>query len=151
MLVFQTANTSGSPLRESPSPFIIGAWLDALSHYPGNLPKILADILKFGCLLGYNGPKVLILSDNLPTAKNDPDTIEKKIADDLLHRRIVVTNATLPFISSPLGFVPKPDGSWRRIHHLSYPAGKLTNDGIYSCNYLLFLIPIDAGSCGTSV
>ena len=56
--------------------------------------------------------------------------MEKKIADDLLHRRIVLTNATLPFISSLLGFVSKPDGSRCRIHHLSYPAGKSTNDGI---------------------
>ena len=98
MLVFQTANTSGSPLQKLPSLFIISAWLDALSHYPGNMPEILADILKFGYLLGYNRPKVLILSDNLPTAKNDLDTMEKKIADDLLYRRIVVANATLPFI-----------------------------------------------------
>ena len=128
--MFQTANTSGPPLQNSPSPFITDAWRDALSCYPGNLSKILTDILKFGCLLGYNGPKVLILSDNMPTAKNDPDTMEKKITDDLLHRRIVITSATTPFISSPLGFVPKPDGSWRRIHHLSYPAGRSTNDGI---------------------
>jgi hypothetical protein len=43
---------------------------------------------------------------------------------------MVITNTTTPFISSPLGFVPKPDKSWHRIHHLSYAAGKSTNDGI---------------------
>ena len=35
-----------------------------------------------------------------------------------------------PFISSPLGLVPKSDGGWRRIHDLSFPRGKSVNDGI---------------------
>jgi hypothetical protein len=35
-----------------------------------------------------------------------------------------------PFISSPLGLVPKHDGDFRRIHHLSHPAGRSVNDNI---------------------
>ena len=34
------------------------------------------------------------------------------------------------FISSPLGLAPKPNGGWRRIHHLSHPAGRSVNDYI---------------------
>ena len=31
---------------------------------------------------------------------------------------------------SPLGLVRKPDGGYRRTHHLSHPPGCSTNDGI---------------------
>ena len=34
------------------------------------------------------------------------------------------------FHQSPLGLVPKRDGKFRLIHHLSYPAGESVNDGI---------------------
>ena len=62
---------------------------------------------------GYTNPQYTVTSRSRPILQVYP-----------------LTKATTPFISSPLGFVPKPDGSWCRIYHLSYPAGKLTNDGI---------------------
>ena len=34
------------------------------------------------------------------------------------------------FISSPLGLVPKSNGTWRRVHHLSHPEGSSVNDFI---------------------
>ncbi len=34
------------------------------------------------------------------------------------------------YVCSPLGLVPKHDGSWRRIHDLSFPYGDSVNDGI---------------------
>ena len=47
---------------------------------------------------------------------------EKLTTDITLHRVAIVGSKTpTPFISSPLGFVPKHDGSLRRIHHLSHP------------------------------
>ena len=30
----------------------------------------------------------------------------------------------------PIGVIPKSDGGWRLITHLSYPAGSSINDGI---------------------
>ena len=39
-----------------------------------------------------------------------------------------VNNPAPPFISSPLGLVPKHDGGFRKIHHLSYPSGDSVND-----------------------
>ena len=36
----------------------------------------------------------------------------------------------LPFICSQQGLVPKHDGCWRRIHHLSHPCRKLVDDYI---------------------
>jgi hypothetical protein len=36
----------------------------------------------------------------------------------------------LPYICSPLGLVPKHDGGWRKIHHLSYPRTRSVNTNI---------------------
>lgn len=41
-----------------------------------------------------------------------------------------VENPFLRFISSPLGLVPKHDGGFRKIHHLSYSNGNSVNDYI---------------------
>jgi Reverse transcriptase (RNA-dependent DNA polymerase) len=56
-----------------------------------------------------------------------------KISTDLnLHRiREVHPRPPGPFISSPLGLVPKPGtDKWRPIHHLSYPPRESVNDFI---------------------
>ena len=56
--------------------------------------------------------------------------MDDQIQADLARGRIAETTLTTPFISSPLGFVPKPDGSWRKIHHLSFPEGSSVNNHI---------------------
>ena len=70
------------------------------------------------------------LSSNLTSAFDDPHSIQSKLEDDLRLRRVVPTQPTFPFVSSPLGLVPKHDGSLRRIHHLSHPEGSSVNDHI---------------------
>ena len=109
---FRTADISGGLLINSLSPLILHAWQEGLRGYPGNLSKIIEDIIRCGCLLGYQGPDQHILSENLPTANNDPLMMERKIVEDLSCRRIAITDTSPPFISSPLGFAPKPDRSW---------------------------------------
>ena len=98
-----------------------------LSQYPGNLGHLLHDILTFGAQIGYTGPEAFILSKNLSTAVLAPSVIENKLYADLQSKRVLPVNPSLPFISSPLGLVPKHDGGWRRIHHLSYPPGRSVN------------------------
>jgi hypothetical protein len=115
------------PLNNSPSPFILPSWEALLSQYPGSLPVTLAGILKYGCQLGYNGPLQFILSQNLKSAYIDQSTISDKLTLDLALRRVVSRTPSFPFISSPLGLVPKGDGGLRRIHHLSYPQGSSVN------------------------
>ena len=56
--------------------------------------------------------------------------MDNHISRELALRRITIVEPTGPLISSPLGFVPKHDGSYRRIHHLSHPPGKSVNDYI---------------------
>lgn len=88
-------------------------------------------VLRFGAELVYEGPKAFILFDNLASALKDPTIIEKKLQEHLaLGRVIPVHQPKRPFICSPLGFVPKHNGGWRRIHHLSYPRGESVNDYI---------------------
>ena len=41
---------------------------------------------------------------------------------------------------SPVGLVPKSDGSCRLITHLSFPTGESVNDGIYLVSFLKFHI-----------
>ncbi len=89
-------------------------------------------ILRFGAEIGYKGPQnVLILSENLASAIEDPSIINNKLAEDIQLRRVIsVPTPIAPFISSPLGLVPKYDGGFRQIHHLSHPKGKSVNDHI---------------------
>lgn len=87
--------------------------------------------LRFSCLLGYTGLETLILSNNLPSALIDQLVIDNKLEENLASGRVIeIVNPVSPFISSPLGLVPKQNGGFQKIHHLSYPRGRLVNDYI---------------------
>jgi hypothetical protein len=81
-----------------------------LQKYPGTLPSTLADILTYGCDVGYKGPETLIISTNLQTTALSPDTLTKGLDKDILLRRVTIATPVLPYICSPLGLVPKHDG-----------------------------------------
>jgi len=128
--LFPSYDTLSAPLRSSPSTLRPAAWQEALSRYPGSLGDTIHGILTYGALLGYEGPLALILSKNLSSAELDEETIEKQLEKDLLSGRVEITTPDYPYICSPLGLVPKSDGNFRRIHHLSYPPRDSTNDHI---------------------
>lgn len=132
LILFPLVDASKPRLLRSPSPFIIHAWSRLLLQYPNQDLRIhLVILLRFGCLLGYTGPNTFMLSSNLPSALIDPSVIDEKLSQDLSTRRVVeVVDPVSPFITSPLGLVPKHDGGLRKIHHLSYPKGTSVNDYI---------------------
>jgi ribonuclease HI len=107
-------------------------WNYWLRNHPDiGLRNTITDVIRFGALIGYTGPPQFILGANLPSALNDPAAI----TNDVLKRATagqILKLTTLPdrFIASPLGLAPKPDGTWRRIHHLSSPTGHSVNDHI---------------------
>lgn len=127
---FQAVDTSQPPLANSPSPLRPESWRTALKQYPGDLGQLLYNILIFGAQIGYIGPSTRIISKNLSSANDDPASIEMQLQIDLTLKRVSPHPGTSPFVSSPLGLVPKPGNRWRRIHHLSYPPGNSVNDGI---------------------
>lgn len=86
--------------------------------------------LPLAAKIGYEGPKRLVLSTNMPSIMNDPVTMESQLKRDLKLRRVIPHPAIDPYICSALGFVAKGDGGWRKIHNLSAPAGRPINDGI---------------------
>lgn len=88
-------------------------------------------IIRFGAELGYDEPTdALIFSKNLSSALVDTEIIDKKLRKELALHRIVEVDQERPFISSPLGLVPKHDSGWRNINHFSHPVGHSVNDHI---------------------
>ena len=133
-VLFKLVDPSKPKLSPPPSPFIIQAWSTLLLQYPDQTLRLhLVMLLRFGCLIGYKGPDAFINSKKLPSALIQPDVIDQNIASNLALGRIIEIDApTNHFISSPLGLVPKHDGGFRKIHHLSYPHGSSVNDYIAS-------------------
>ena len=129
---FQIADTSQPPLINSPSPLYRPAWAALLEAYPGDLPTAIDNILRFGALIGYSGSDKYIVSKNLKSTSLNPTVLTEKVSSDINLRRIreVQPKPPGPFISSPLGLVPKPGNKWRTIHHLSYPPRESVNDSI---------------------
>ena len=85
-------------------------------------------IIQSGARIGYMGPDQHILSENLSSATEDPTTLTKDLEKQIANDRVTpIATPWKSFISSPLGLVPKPDGGWRRIHHLSFPKGLSVN------------------------
>ena len=130
ILPYKVVDTAHSLILHPPSPLHPIAWKRLLHNFPGGLGQTLHDILVFGVQLGYEGPEQLILSPNLTSANDDPQSITSKLEHALQLERVRMASPKQPFISSPLGLVAKHDGGFRRIHHLSFPRNHSVNDHI---------------------
>ena len=96
------------------------AWRDELRLYPGDLSPLIEGILTFGARLGTTIPlPARTCSNQLPSDAN-PGVITAKITADLPLGQIAICSPEA-IVCSPLGLVPKPDGTLRRIHNLSSP------------------------------
>lgn len=68
------------------------------------------------------------MSSNLPSATNDLDTLMTDLENQIVVDQITKVSDTGDyFISSSLDLAPKFNDKWHRIHHLSYPRGRLVN------------------------
>lgn len=107
-----------------------------LSGYPEYLRAALVQGFTTGFSIGYTGQCPALVVKNLRSALEHIDIVDKKIAAELTANRIAGPFIDPPldnFVSSPLGVVPKKlPGSFRLIHHLSFPHGSSVNDGIPS-------------------
>ena len=138
----------GPPARPHPwspiRPFVLERELS--SHPDKVFVKQLVHDLQHGCSIGYAGPQFAHLARNLPTAYQQPDVIDATLQRECEAGRILgpFTSPPLPnFRTSGLGLIPKHDGGWRIIYHLSAPHGSSINDYIDSSLYSLSYCSID--------
>lgn len=87
----------------------------------------------FGFSIGFSGERNGIDARNLKSARVNSQILREKINSEVLLGRFAGPFKTPPYSNlkvSPLGLVPKSNGGWRLINHLSYPEGNSVNDGI---------------------
>ena len=104
-----------------------------LEGYNGDIRHLLVSGFRDGFRLGYEGQDVDMRSKNLKSAEENADILISKLNAEVQLGRIAGPFSQPPFPNfrvSPLGLVPKRNGSYRLIHHLSYPEGMSLNDGI---------------------
>ena len=96
--------------------------------------QFLVDGFSQGFRLNCSCSPSTMLSHNLQSAQQHPEVVTQKLMKELDAERIAGPFEAPPFnnfVCSPLGVCPKKKpGSFRLIHHLSYPEGKSVNDGI---------------------
>lgn len=112
--------TSNSTLGKTPVKVHI------LSKYLNNYKDktIVLNGFTHGFNLHYSGPRYYREAKNLKSIYEHPQVAQEKIAKEVSLQRVGGPFNFPPFPSlqiSPLGLVPKKDGDYRLIHHLSYP------------------------------
>ena len=98
------------------------------THTHNLLPLITS--LTSGFDIGYHGPHRDIRSPNLPSAYEHLTVVDTYLSSECAAGRMAGPFRDPPFTCSGLGAIPKQDGTWRVITHLSAPAGWSVNDYI---------------------
>jgi hypothetical protein len=128
------------------SPIIISVVVMYLKSYPDNSAAItLKEGLTNGFRLQYSRPRISVFCKNLISAFEHPHVLQDKIDKEVLEGRMAGPFDYPPVHNlhvSPIGVVPKSDGGWRMITHLSYPPSISINNHIdpvhTSVNYTSF-------------
>lgn len=105
-----------------------------LKGFDFNSFNYLIDGFKFGFDIGFRGSVTQHEVSNLLSARSKPEVVEGKVKKELEGNRFVGPFREKPFKLmqlSPLGLAEKKTpGTYRMIHHLSFPEGSSINDGI---------------------
>lgn len=116
------------------TPINISKLSEFLNLYPNRKhAQILLDGFSNGFRVNYEGPRVSTECNNLISAKDHEFQLGEKIIKEVNAGRIAGPFHRAPFANlrlSPVGLVPKKDGGWRMIQHLSYPQGSSVNEFI---------------------
>ena len=93
----------------------------------------LLDGIDNGVSIGYTGSVSSLRSRNLSSAHAHPDVVDAELEKEITAGRIISPFAEPPLHklrTSGVGVVPKKNGKWRAILHLSAPDGHSVNDHI---------------------
>lgn len=105
-----------------------------MEHYPSKDKELLLNGFKEGFSLHYAGDRSALESSNLISVKQNPQVAVKLVEKEVELGRMAGPFVDKPFSNlrvSPIGLVPKKDGAYRLIHHLSFPQGSSINDFIH--------------------
>ena len=134
-------------LQPPSTPVNISQLSAELQHHPDQqFAQGLLHDLRFGCNIGYSGPRSARITPNLQSALLHPEAVSEALAKELSrgHTAGPFPSPPLPNLQcSPLGVVPKKDGTWRIIMDLSSPRGSSINDHISKDDYTLHYTTFD--------
>ena len=113
---------------------------ELVNHPDKIFVKQLISNLVHGCSIGYHGPHFSANAKHLSSALQLANIIDENLKKETEAGHILGPFHTPPLPNlrcSGLGTIPKHDGGWRLIYHLSAPAGSSINDFIDSNTYTL--------------
>eukprot|EP00731_Ephydatia_muelleri_P033689 Em0035g26a len=99
-----------------------------------------------GVSTGYNGPHFPFTARNLTSALQHPEIVDAELLKEVELGRILSPFSQRPLEhlrTSGLGAVPKKNGKWRVILHLSAPEGRSINDFIAKEEFSIHYSTID--------
>ena len=144
----QSDSSFTPPLLSSPTtPIVIPNLATELKNHPNQ--KFASDLLhdlQWGCRLGYTGPRSPRVTPNLKSATLHPQAVSAALAKEVSRGHTAGPFQVPPIQNlqcSPLGVVPKKDGTWRIIMDLSSPHGSSVNDFISKDTYTLHYATFD--------
>ena len=118
-----------------------------LTGYPDmNMVDHLLSGFKQGFRIGYKGLDFPLITKNLPSATENPEQVTAAIIKELERDHTAGPFTHPPFENfrcSPLGAVPKKDGTHRLIIDLSSPSGLSINDFISKEDYSVTFAKFD--------
>ena len=116
-----------------------------MNHPDHQFASDLVQDLQFGCRIGYQGPRHHRITPNLKYTLLHPGAVTEALLKEVIRGHTAGPFSSLPLPTlkcSPLGLVPKKDGSWLIIMDLCSPRGSSINDFIskedYTLNYATF-------------
>ena len=119
---------------------------ELMNHPDRQFASDLVHDLQFGCRIGYQGPRHHRITPNLKSTLLHPDAVTEALLKEVSRGHTAGPFSSLPLPTlqcSPLGLVPKKDGSWRLIMDLSSPRGSSINDFISKEDYTLHYATFD--------
>ena len=106
----------------------------------------LLNAIHQGVTIGYDGPRGPMIAKNLPSAYQHEQILTQEIQKECSAGRLLGPFTSLPIENlkcSGVGVVPKKNGKWRMIHHLSAPEGQSINDFISKEDFSLHYSSVD--------